>query len=1162
MKLILRLIKTVVAGLRAPESDPFAEGVTNWTVLPTDLDAFGHMNNGRFAMIMDLARVDVLLRAKLVPTIIKHRWITPVGASHIDYFKPLRLFERYTVHTRIVYWDERWFFMRQEFRSRRSPDRPVAIGVAKCIFLSNEKGQKSAPVPTAEVLRAFGKDVERPPLPPELAKHFGLSDVAKRTVPSRRAPEIAPIESPAKNSGECEPVAIVGIGCRLPGGVVDVASMWQMLQAGRDCIVDIPASRWDGRRFHDPEDGPGRSYLGRAGMLEQDVYAFDAAFFGISPREAESLDPQQRLLLEVSWEALEDAGLPASDIAGSRTGVFVGGFTFDNALLRFNSKSRAEITHNVATSSSLTMLASRLSYFYDLRGPCFALDTACSSSLVAIHQACASLRSGESEMALAGGVNVLLAPETQIAMAKGRFLSRRGHCSAFSDKADGYVRGEGAGVVVLKPLSKAQSDGDLIYAVIRGSAVNQDGRTKGITVPSEEAQVRAMRTAYSQAGIDPATVAYLEAHGTGTPLGDPIEARAIGRVMGAGRSSTEACSIGSVKTNIGHLEAASGVAGMIKASLCLYHGNVVPHADFGQVNPAIDLEALNLEVVTQGRTIVRRGSPLRAGVNSFGYGGTNAHIVLEEASDSPVADSVVEGTRPLTLALSARKPEALYALAELFAAQFEREPGAAVGIGRSAAQRRTHHRRRAFVHADSAEAMVERLRALACGRGDGDGCEVGGNLAEQGKVMFVYTGMGPQWWAMGRELYAAEVVFREALTECDTIFQELSGWSIAEALLADESRSQMARTEVAQPANFVIQVGLTRLLESWGLSPDGVVGHSIGEAASAWASGALSLRDALTVVLHRSRLQQRTAGTGAMMAVSASLEEAEGWVRRFGDISIAADNSAGSVTLSGEPASLDALAAELGSERFNKRLRVDIAYHSPKMDPLEEELRSNLSKLSPGAPTRPLYSTVTGARFAVASEPGHRIERHDATYWWRNTRREVRFAAAMRAALSDGFDVFVEVGPHPVLAASMQELFDEQGASAHRVATLVRKKPEQASMARSLGQLYGLGVDPDWSAYYGEGPYVRLPLYPWQRDVHWGESEASRRYRFPYTGHPLVAEVGEDGHWRLELNGHASNPRRSLSTPSARASASRSTPGLSTPIWRALAWSTVPRSGW
>ena len=901
-----------------------------------------------------------------------------------------------------------------------------------------------------------------------------------------------------------EPIAIVGIGCRLPGGITDPDGLWNALLDGRDCVVDIPGSRWDPQKFLDPSGrAPGRSYVQKAGMLAEDPKAFDHAFFAIPPREAAIMDPQQRLLLQCAWEAFEDAGEPASHHAGARTGVFIGGFMMDHLTLNADLRNRERITTHSATAGTLTMLSNRLSYVFDLRGPSISLDTACSSSLVALHQACQSIWANESDAALAGGVNVLLSPGTQVTMAKGRFLSRKGRCQAFSENADGYVRAEGAAVLLLKPLSAARRDGNTVHAVVLGTAANQDGRTNGITVPNGDAQIEVMRTAYQQAGVTPSEVTYVEAHGTGTPVGDPIEARAIGTVVGAGRIDGP-CRIGSIKTNVGHLEAAAGAAGVIKAALCLKHGMVPPHLHLTAVNPAIDLDALNLAIPTETQTLPPLKGRRVAGVNSFGYGGTNAHVVLAEPpedlakSTDEVSDAAahVETATEAFLPVSARSPGALHELAAKHAQALSRPDIDLADYCRSAAIHRSHHRLRTAFPAADRVSLIESLQNFSLEEAG----EVEPTL-EAPKLLFVYTGMGPQWWAMGRQLFETEKVFRQAVEECDEAFREFSGRSILDELLAEESESRMARTEVAQPANAVLQIALTRLWRSWGVHPAGVLGHSVGELGAAYASNALSLRDTMLVAYHRSRLQAQLAGRGTMLAVGLTAEEAATFTERFGQqVSVAAVNSANSVTLAGNTVALEAIAAELtAAGTFNRFLQVEVPYHSPVMTDIRDELLAALEPLQTRRPELDVYSTVTGARMEH--------ERHDASYWWHNVRDTVLFADALKTAISDGHRIFLEVGPHPVLAASIRDVVGEVGAKAVGIASLTKSAPELATMHAALRSLYAAGAPIDWETFFGPGAYTPVPKYPWQQASVWEENDHLSRTRVAHDRHPMIFEV-------------------------------------------------------
>jgi acyl transferase domain-containing protein/acyl-CoA thioesterase FadM/acyl carrier protein len=1103
MKPLSRLLQVLFGAHRRGGMEPLSEAVTQWRVMPSDLDLFGHMNNSRYLAMMDLARIDFLVRVGLLPDVVRNRWIVPLGGASFDFKGGLQLLEAYEIGTRLVGWDERWFYFRQEFRRVKQPTRPVGTGYVKTLF----RGPGGIVSPERILEHAGGHALSRPELPDDVRERFGLPRRVSYSVPT------APGTPAAR-----EPIAIVGIGCRMPGGIEDAGGLWKVLMEGRECIVDIPESRWDRRKFHDASGkSPGRTYVQRAGLLSQDPREFDAGFFGITPREAGVLDPQQRLLLEVSWEALEDAGVPPSSLGGTRTGVYVGGFMTDNLIIHSSPDNRERIESQSATASTLTMLSNRLSYFYDLRGPSVSMDTACSSSLVALHHACQSLWSGESEAALVGGVNAILLPETQITMARGRFLSPRGRCHAFSDQADGYVRSEGAAMLVLKPLSAALRDGNPVYSVILGTAVNQDGRTNGITVPNGEAQVAVMREAYAKAGVDPRQVAYVEAHGTGTPVGDPIEANAIGTVVGAGRGEGARCRMGSVKTNLGHLEAAAGVTGVIKAALTLKHGIVPPHLHLERVNPEIPLEKLGLHIPTTPEPLPRGDGPRVAGVNSFGYGGTNAHVVLAEPPAHLAARPGKQEPgpeRPHLLVLSAKAPEALGPLAGRYADWLEGGRGEPEALCRNAAIHRTHHRHRVAVRAADTSSLMDSLRAFEEGLRDVPGLHLVSEPPEARKLLFVYTGMGPQWWAMGRQLLATEPVFRAAVEECDAIFRELSGWSIAQELARDEASSRITRTEVAQPANAVLQVALTKLWASWGIVPDAVVGHSIGEVGSAWASGALSLRDALTVALHRSRLQARLAGRGAMLAVGLGPDEARACVEAQGSgVAVAAINSATSVTLAGEQPVLERIAGILAKQgRFNRFLQVEVPYHSPLMDEIHGELLEVLRSIHPEAPRVPIYSTVTGQRMDTG--------RHDAEYWWNNVRGTVLFADALRHAIADGHGVFLELGPHPVLTPSIREGLREAKAKGEVLASLVRKEAEPVTMTDALGRLYALGVGVDWRGWFGAGAYTGAPRYAWQKKPHWSESERSLKRRRAHEGHPMLvgAEAGPAPTWTAELN--------------------------------------------
>lgn len=919
-----------------------------------------------------------------------------------------------------------------------------------------------------------------------------------------------------------EPIAVIGIGCRFPGGASSPAKLWELLCGGFDAITDVPPDRWDTRRFYHPDsDRPGKMYTRQAGFLKEDIFGFDPLFFGISPREAPDVDPQQRLLLEVTWEAVEDAGIPAEKLNGSNTGVFIGGFCMDHMFSQFSVLNRDLINSFSGTGTTMTMLAGRISYVYNLIGPSVSMDTACSSSLVAAHYACRSIWNGECDQAIAGGVNVMSRPEFFIGLCKGRFLSEHCRCSTFDEQAGGYVRGEGAGVVILKPLSRALADNDRIYALIRSSGVNQDGQTAGITVPNPDSQEALINKVCAGAGVSPCDIYYVEAHGTGTQVGDQAETAALHRVLSRGRRPGDKCLIGSVKTNIGHLEAGAGVAGLIKAALCLKNKKIPPNLHFNRPNPQIPFEQLCLRVPTELEPWPPVKDRVYAGVNSFGFGGTNAHVLLEappvEEAGRTAGHRRTPDGKPVLVPVTARDQKALRQLAADYADYLLAEPrGKTVSLedfAYTAAFRRSHHHHRLAVAAQSGEHLCRSLRMFA-GGDEPAGLRYSRVLPpEARKLVYVCTGMGPQWWAMGRELLEKEPVFRNTVEQCDAAFKKHSGWSLLAELKRDEKESRIGETQVAQPAGFAIQAALAALLKSWGITPDAVVGHSVGEIAAAYISGALSLEDALLVAYHRSRLQQTVAGKGSMLAVGLSEDEARVLIEDYKNVSLAAINSGSAVTLAGETAALREISSVLENNCvFNRFLHVEVAYHSYQMDVLRDQLINSLSSLSPGEACIPLYSTVTGQRIN-----GPEL---DGNYWWRNVRQPVRFGRAVRTLRQDGYGVFMEIGPHPVLAGSIRETLSEAGAAGQVVSTLRRKQPELETMLDSLGLLYTLGFTVNWEVLVPYARYTPLPGYPWQRERYIKESEESREDRLGLPGHVFLnSRAGAlNPAWQAELN--------------------------------------------
>ena len=872
------------------------------------------------------------------------------------------------------------------------------------------------------------------------------------------------------------PVAIVGLACRFPGGADTPARFWEALIEGRAAYGDIPADRFDIDALYDPDPAvPGRISTRQGAFIELPV-GLDADFFGISPREARRLDPQQRLLLELAWEALEDAGVPPETLARGGAGVFAGISAQDYAGREYGSGGLAAIDGYTATGMALSVAANRISYLLDLRGPSLAIDTACSSALSAVHLACRSLAVGECEIALACGVNILLAPEIWVAFCRAGLLSRDGRCRPFDRDASGFARGEGGGCVVLRPLAAALSAGDRIHAVIRASSVNQDGRTTGISVPNPDAQETLIRSTLAAAGAVPADLGYVEAHGTGTVVGDRVEALALGRILAGRGEQGEMFPVGSVKGNIGHLEAAAGMAGLLKAVLMLHHGVIPPTANHAVPSPAIPWHDLGLRVPIAPETWHAGPAPRLAGVSSFGFGGANAHVLVEEAP--PMAPPSPDDDRPRLAVVSARSPEALDHLAVAWA---DRLASAAAPSLRDAchtmAVRRSHHRHRlALVGATAAELTAQLRR----GADAGAGVVVGTPAATgPGRLAFVFSGMGPQRVGMGMELFAGEPVYRRALADCDRRLREISGWSLLEAL-AGETPDGLARADRAQAAGVAVQIALAALWRAWGVEPDVVVGHSGGEIAAAHVAGALSLDDALLVAHHRGRLQQRAAGTGGMLAVGLGAVEAAGLIDGEADsVVVAAVNSPAAVTLSGTRDALAAIAARCDERGvFARPVPVDVPYHGPQLDGLRDELLSALAGVSPRVPALPLISTVTGEPAAAGA--------FDATYWWRNVRQPVLLAAALERLLAARLGGLLEIGPHPVLAAALRECVDAAGSHSTMILpTLRRGEDERATMLRSLGALHVAGWPVDIDAANGAGVLLDGPTYPWQRERFW-----------------------------------------------------------------------------
>ncbi|SCL23201.1 myxalamid-type polyketide synthase MxaF [Micromonospora pallida] len=874
------------------------------------------------------------------------------------------------------------------------------------------------------------------PLPATLVwDHPTIDSLVRFLSAGDRAPSV-PDARPAVR--ESEPIAIIGMACRFPGAR-NTDAYWQLLTEGVDAITEVPTDRWDVDHFYSSApDAPGRTSTRWGGFLDQ-VDHFDAGFFGLAPREVIQMDPQQRLFLELAWEALEDAGIAPGSLKDSPTGVFCGAMWQDYA--RLAARDPEDVTAHTATGHDLSVIPARVSYLLGLQGPSLAVNTACSSSLVAVHLACQSLRSGESTVALAGGVNLTIAPDSTVAMSKFGAMAPDGRSKAFDARANGYVRGEGAGIVVLKPLSRALADGDPVHCVIRGSTVNNDGFSNGLTAPNPQAQVAMLQAAYQRAGVAPERVHYVETHGTGTFLGDPIEANAIGAVLGANRPADRPLVIGSVKTNIGHLEAAAGIAGLIKTALAIRHQTVPPNLHFTQPNPHIDFERLRLRVPGTVESWPSPEEKPLAGVSAFGFGGTNCHVVLEGATPQPVH----------LLPLSAPDPAALRV-----AARAVREaatgPVALADLGYTAARQRTDQPYRLALPARTRDELVDRLDQWLAPTSEPVPAP-----SSPPRVVFVFPGQGGQWWGMGRELARCEPVFRGVLRECGAAFSEFVDWSLVEVL---EGESVPEGIDVVQPVLFAVEVGLAALWRSWGVEPAAVVGHSMGEVAAAYVAGALSLSDAARVICERSGLLRRISGRGAMAVVELPAGEVEAVVAPFGGaVVVAALNGPVTTVVAGSSEAVDAVVASLsGRGVFARRVQVDVASHSPQVDELRDELVARLVPVSPRRAVVPLYSTVRGEVLA-----GTEL---DAGYWWENLREPVRFAPMVDRLLGDGSTCFLEISPHPVLGAAIEQSQARHPGRGMTLASTRRDEDERAALLDTAARLYQLGQPIHWPALY------------------------------------------------------------------------------------------------
>ncbi|KAA1251688.1 SDR family NAD(P)-dependent oxidoreductase [Mycobacterium simiae] len=915
-----------------------------------------------------------------------------------------------------------------------------------------------------------------------------------------------------------EPIAVVGIGCRLPGAVTGPDSFWDLLVDGRDAISRIPADRWDADAFYHPDPLAAGRMTTKWGGFVPDIAGFDAEFFGITPREAAAMDPQQRMLLEVAWEALEDAGIAPDSLAGTRTGVLMG--VYFNEYQSMLAADLENVDAYSGTGNAHSITVGRISYLLGLRGPAVAVDTACSSSLVAVHLACQSLRLRETDLALAGGVSVTLRPETQIAISAWGLLSPHGRCAAFDAAADGFVRGEGAGVVVLKRLTDAVRDGDQVLAVVRGSAVNQDGRSNGVTAPNTAAQCDVIADALRSSDVAPETVHYVEAHGTGTVLGDPIEFEALAATYGRGEGS---CALGAVKTNIGHLEAAAGIAGFIKAALAVQHATIPPNLHFSQWNPAIDAASTRFFVPTENASWPTTEGPRRAAVSSFGLGGTNAHIIIEqgpELAQLAKASGSSTDTAVSTLVVTGKTTQRVTATAAVLA-DWLAGPGAEVSLA-EVAHTLNHHRARqptfgTVVARDRDQAMTG-LRALAAGQSaPGVLCPQDGPPGPG--TVFVYSGRGSQWAGMGRQLLTDEPAFAAAVAELEPVFVEQAGFSLHDVIAGGK---ELVGIEQIQLGLIGMQLTLTQLWRCYGLQPDLVIGHSMGEVAAAVVAGALTPAEGLRVTAVRSRLMAPLSGQGGMALLGLDAATTQQLIADHPQVTLGIYNSPRQTVIAGPTQQIDELITQVRAQnRFASRVNIEVAPHNPAMDALQPQLRSELADLTPRTPTIPIISTTYEN---LDTRPVF-----DAEHWATNMRNPVRFQQAIAAAATDNH-TFIEVSAHPLLTQAISDTVEDahRGGTYTTIGTLQRDTDDTVTFRCNL---YCVDSAHPPQTPHPPEPRPRIATTPWQHTRHWistGPADAAALPR-------LAAQQNSDGDpladWYYQLNWPA-RPAPDADTPS------------------------------
>lgn len=907
---------------------------------------------------------------------------------------------------------------------------------------------------------------------------------------------------------ETKKIAIIGIGCRYAGNAADPQSFWQMLKNSQDVVNDVPKDRWSLDKYYDPkEDAPGKMYVRRGAFLSGNIYEFDYNFFGLSRRESQTLDIQQKLLLEIAYEAFDDAGLDIRALKKTNTGVFIGSFMLDNLLLRVAGDALQYMNAHTAVAGSATLLSNRLSHAFDLMGPSITVDTACSSSMVAIHLACQAIKNGEAELAIAGGVNVMLNPAASIFMCKGKFLAKDGRSKAFFEEADGYGRGEGAGVLVLKSLEKAIADNDDIYAVIEGTAINQDGRTEGISFPNVQAQIKVIQDALKVSGVHPSKIDYVEAHGTGTKAGDPIELTALGSIYG--EHKYQVLPVGSIKPNIGHTEAASAVASFIKTALILKHQRILPHMNLGALSSSIPFSDLNIGIPLQGETWYSEDKPTYAAVNSFGYGGTNGHAILSRFNPKEIQPIKSAAPTVYQFVISGKSIAALKGNAEKLLAFLEKEEEISLSnLAYTLTKRKTQHDLVWLLEASNHEELIAALELKLLKE---EYPKIAANKDQ--RLVWVFTGMGPQWYGMGQQLYKNNPVFRAALDRCDAIFMVTAGYSLLTEMKKSAAESQITKNNFAQAANFFIQIGLSEMLTAKGIPKDAIVGHSVGEVAAAVLAGCLTLEEGVGIIYQRGAILEKIAGKGTLLAVGLSSEKVADYLSVFPGLEIATINSPQSVTIAGTAEDLGVLDKHLTSEGvFSKFVRVEVAYHSSQTAVLENELLAAFSFVQPVLPAIPLYSTVTGKVVETAL--------HNADYWWKNVRQQVFFSRTIDVLIKQGYTNFIEIGPHPVLGGAIKEIAASSSARVNTFFTLKRQTNEHESLYANIEGLLGAGVAVSLNQNI-TGEVIKTPTYAWDKEDCWVQGAEITAFRSGEDNpNPFLQDkiAGPDICWKTQIN--------------------------------------------